>query len=367
MSRLCCRRFRLPLFLHASNPESAVKPTSAPSPSIRDTIILLAKIALVVGILGYLGYDLSQNGKLDQLLAAKKQWGWVGLGVFACVAAHVIGFIRWRMMIRALAIPFTLFDSIRIGLIGLFFGIFAFGVVGGDTLRAFYVTRRLKSRRAEAITSVLADRLVGILTMFVIASVAFCFFEPEGMDEEKLSAIRFLGWFVTACTLAGLTGVVFLFVAPVFRASSLFQWFLNLPKLGDLLEKLLGVITLYRSRPATLVGAFLMSVGVNVCFAISIYSLAVGLTTGSPRFLDHFIIEPIAMVSNAIPVPGGIGTMEMAMKFLYLAFGSDNGVVVGFTYRFALLSVSTLGAFVWFWNREQVEEFAASAADSKCH
>jgi len=137
---------------------------------------------------------------------------------------------------------------------------------------------------------------------------------------------------------------------------------ISLPKVGDLLNKLTDVISLYRARLGTIGIAFLLSVGVNVCFAVSIFSLAVGLTEGNPGFVDHFTIEPIAMVSTAIPVPGGVGTMEMAMKYLYLTFGSENGVIIGFAFRFALLSISAIGAIVWFLNREQVAEVTSEVA-----
>jgi len=59
------------------------------------------------------------------------------------------------------------------------------------------------------------------------------------------------------------------------------------------------------------------------------FSLAKGLTSGHPTLPEHLIIEPLAMVSNAAPLPGGIGGLEFAMKFLYLAFNSANGVIVG--------------------------------------
>ncbi|MEL7496149.1 MAG: lysylphosphatidylglycerol synthase transmembrane domain-containing protein [Planctomycetota bacterium] len=327
------------------------------SPETKKRLTLAAKALLVVGILSYLFYDIGKDGKLAELIQSPKQWSWVSIGLVACVAAHLFGFVRWQLMVRALGLPFSVLDSIRIGLIGLFFGLFAFGVVGGDTLRAFYVTREVKNRTPEAITSVLADRLIGILTMFMIASVAFCFFDPTAVgDSAKLSGIRFLGWFVVTCTLLGIAGLVFLYFLPYLMGMRLVRRILEIPKVGDLIKRLVDVLSLYRCRLGTIAIAFLLSVGVNVCFAISIYSLAVGLTSGNPGFLDHFIIEPIAMVSNAIPVPGGIGTMEMAMKYLYLAFGSENGVIIGFAYRFALLSVSALGALVWFWNKDQVEK-----------
>ena len=70
------------------------------------------------------------------------------------------------------------------------------------------------------------------------------------------------------------------------------------------------------------------------------------------------------MVSNAMPLPGGIGGMELALDFLYQAFGCDNGVVVAFTFRFALLTVSAIGAIVWFFNRSNVENLIRTTEES---
>lgn len=329
------------------------------TPKLKKQIIFSLKIALVAALLTYLFYDVARDGKLSELIAAPKRWGWVGFGLLACFMAHLIGFVRWQLMVKALGLPFSVLDSIRIGLIGLFFGLFAFGVVGGDTLRAFYVTRQIKNRVSEAITSVLADRLIGILTMFMIASIALLSLDGEAMQEahgKKATSLLYVGYFVVGCTCCGISGLVVLFFTPRLINTNLFQRLIKIPKFGELLEKLTGVIQLYRQRLGTIAVAFVMSVGVNICFAAAIYSFAEGLTQGNPTFLEHFTIEPIAMVSNAVPVPGGIGTMEMAMKFLYLAFGSENGVVTAFAFRFSLLTVAALGGLFWFLNREQVNQ-----------
>ena len=88
-------------------------------------------------------------------------------------------------MVRALGLPFTCFDAIRIGFIGSFFGLFAFGIIGSDTLRAFYVTRQVKNRMPEAICSVVADRIVGLITMFSFASVAFMMLDFENIATKE--------------------------------------------------------------------------------------------------------------------------------------------------------------------------------------
>ena len=328
-------------------------------------ILFFAKVLISISILSYLFYSAWQQGEWEQLRDSPKRWHWVGLGVLACLSANLISFYRWYLLVRALDVPFKLVDAVRIGFIGAFFGLVAFGVVAGDSLRAFYATRHVKNRTPEAITSVLVDRLIGLMTMFSIATVAFLFFNPAELGDQHSEEIRILvliGWFVVACTACGYVGMTILFFTPQLSKTKLFHWIIGLPKVGPVIAKLTGAISLYRDRLPTIAAAFLLSVAVNLCFVTALYSLATGLTENNPSLTDHFVIEPIAMVSNAVPLPGGIGGMEFAMQYLYIAFGSSNGVVVGFAMRFSFLLVHAIGGIVWFQNREQVADIEKQAA-----
>lgn len=333
--------------------------SSAVNPTLKKRLIMALKVAVSVGILTFLFYNVGEEGQWQALRDAQKRWSWVLAGLAACLAANLISFFRWQMMVRALDLPFSFLDAVRIGFIGLFFGLFAFGVIGGDTLRAYYVTRQVRDRRPAAITSVLADRLIGILTMFSIASTAFLFFDPgqlQGQPADQLEIFDYVGWAVVTCTAIGWAAVTVIYLTPRLTGTELYYRLSEVPRLGDLLGKVTRIVTLYRHRQGTVLAAFGFSLAVNLCFATSIYCLAHGLLETNPSPLDHLIIEPIAMVCNALPLPGGIGGMEFAMKYLYLAFGSRNGVIVGFAFRFALLLVSGIGAVVWFLNRAQVAD-----------
>ena len=280
----------------------------------------------------------------------------------------LFSFYRWQLLVRTLDLPFRLIDSIRIGFIGLFFGLFAFGVVGNDSLRVYYATRQATDRVSAAVTSVLADRMIGLLTMFTIASLAFSSVDFSKLAEsypEKAQALSVVGWFVMACTVCGYVGLVVLCFTPTLKRTGLFQWFLKLPKIGEILESVSEAVVMYRSRPGVLLASFVLSIVVNCCFLLSMFSLAKGLTNGHPTLLEHLIIEPLAMVSNAAPLPGGIGGLEFAMKFLYLAFNSANGVIVGFAFRIVFLLVSAIGAVVWFANREAVAAIKHSTDEPK--
>ena len=73
-----------------------------------------------------------------------------------------IQFVRWFVLVRALDLPFTIPNAFRLGLIGCFYNAFLPGSVGGDLMKAYYIQRDTPDKRAAAVATVLADRLVGL-------------------------------------------------------------------------------------------------------------------------------------------------------------------------------------------------------------
>ena len=314
------------------------------------------KFGISIAILWYLFDKPEQREQFKTFFSTPKQWGWIAFAFGACFVAHVIGFLRWRVMVKALGLPFTVMDAVRIGFIGLFFNLVAFGVLGGDTLRAFYVTRQMKDRAPEAISSVVADRVIGLLTMFLVASCAYLLFDKSTLDVEQAAAVNLVGKAALTVTAIGFGGVSLLFLTPQLAATQWYQRLLELPKVGEIGKRLTSVVMMYRSQPGTVLLSFIMSVGVNVGFAVTIYTMACGLTDSFPSFPNHFLIEPISMVSNAVPLPGGIGGMEAALSLFYQAFNCDTGLLVALGFRLSLFAVSAIGAAFWFMNRSKVAE-----------
>lgn len=334
---------------------------------VKRNLITAFKFALSIGILAYLFNTARHDDQFDGFLTSQKNWGWIALGLLGCLGAHLVSFFRWRVMVRALELPFSWFDAVRIGFISSFFSLFAFGVIGGDTLRAFYVTRQIRDRAPEAICSVIADRVVGLLTMFAVASAAFLLLDTEtiaSLHPGKLATLNYACKIVLAITSAGIAGVITVFLAPQIVKSNWYRKLYTLPRVGPIVVRLTEVVLVYRSKPLAVVACVLMSVGVNLCFIVSIYSMAAGLTDSYPSFANHFLIGPISMVANAAPLPGGLGGMELALNFLYEAFSCNSGVIVAFSFRFALLCISAMGAAFWFLNRSNVADVLESSADN---
>lgn len=315
-----------------------------------------------IGILAWLFNKAWQDDQFQMIVHGPKDWRWLGLAVAACFAAHLIAFLRWRVMVRALGLPFTLIDATRIGFIGCFFNLFAFGVLGGDSLRAFCVCRQMKDNTPQAIGSVIADRVIGLLTMFSVAAIAFTAFDFSTIDSlnpNKLAAVRFAARIASAVSILGFVGLFTLLLTPKITRTPFYRQLIHVPTIGKVIARLADVFLGYAKRPGAILTAIVLSLGVNICFAITIFAIASGIAGAHPTLSEHFLIEPIAMVANAVPLPGGLGGMEFALDFLYQSFSkaaqpTENGVVVAFAFRFALLLVSASGAIAWHANRRQL-------------
>jgi uncharacterized membrane protein YbhN (UPF0104 family) len=175
---------------------------------LKNILLTIAKFAISAGLIYYLFRQAVQSDDFGTLFDTPKQWHWLGLGFLACLAALVIGFLRWHMLVLALGLPFKIVDAVRLGFIGLFFCVFTIGVAGGDTMRAIYVCRQSPGRKTEVIASVVFDRLIGLLTMVGIAALAF---SQLNVDQVSISsanevAIRYAGRFTMLLSVAGFVG-----------------------------------------------------------------------------------------------------------------------------------------------------------------
>ncbi len=318
--------------------------------------IIPVKIAISVLILTFLAIRAVKENQFAALVDSPRYWPWLAAGVLACLAAHVVATYRWYLLSRSLALSLTFYDAMRIGLIGVFFGIVAFGVVGTDALRAYYVARQSPGRRTDAVATVFIDRVVGLLTMFLAAFLGLFFGALAAQQDSvtgTLAAIRYICWFAGGAFAAGLVGLVLALAAPSLKRFAWFHRMETFPLVGPLLRRLVRVMKLYRGQLGKLGIGFVLSAGVNLCYVAAIYFVARFVSIQHPTLGDHLTIAPISMVANAVPLPGGIGGMEAALDLLYQTYAKNLhqpqiGVVVAFVFRLLLLSVAALGAAAWF-------------------
>ena len=59
------------------------------------------------------------------------------------------------------------------------------------------------------------------------------------------------------------------------------------------------------------------------------------------------VMAPIAMLANSIPLPGGVGGMEVALSAMYESYQASQGVIVAICYRLCILFLSLIGWIIW--------------------
>jgi uncharacterized protein (TIRG00374 family) len=315
------------------------------------------KVALSAGILIYLG--LQARDSLPDLKGQPPHWGLLSLSAAIYLAMVLVTFVRWYLLVRALEMPFRLRDAFRLGFLGYMFNFVSLGSVGGDLFRAIFIAREQPGRRAEAVATVVIDRIIGLYALFVVASVAVLVTNLLQHDDEVVRLLCQITLVGTALsTLGG-----FVVLTPGFTNGRLSHWLGELPRVGRVVRRLLGAVRMYRRKLPVLIVTGLMSVGVHAFSTVGIYLGAIGLPGAAPSLAAHFLIVPLAMLAAAIPVSvSGLGVLEGVLDVLYVQFGEGAGVVegtgfvVGLTYRAITIGVAIIGFGYYLANRAIVRQ-----------
>ena len=298
------------------------------------------------------------------LWLGEKNYFWLGLALFCGISVCIVAYVRWYLLGRALDLKFTVLDAIRLGFLGNLLNLMSIGVLGGDTVKAVFLARQEPGRSAEAVASVIFDRAIGLLTMFAFAGTAWWFTDfssSNAVNAAENKAMNFVCQFSLVMALIGLTGLGVLFLTPRFTKTGLYKRLSRLPKIGGLFKKMVGVGLVYRHRFPAVIQALALSVVINLLFATTYYGIAAGLTGSHPTFRQHLVISPIAMVANAIPLPGGLGGMEAAVTYFYRAFSSasmpgTNGFIVAIGFRLVLLVTASIGLVIYLSRKSEIRE-----------
>ena len=243
------------------------------------------------------------------------------IGVY--LSTLVLSAYRWRLLAAILRLdaPFTDFLAFRF--IATFANSLIPGVAGGDALRAIYLGRRT-SRLGEAVASVLADRIVGLIGLFWLAASAAILLKERGLPS-------------VLTTLPILTGLIAL---ALFVASPLIIRFVQL--MPSRLSRYGGFIVTYLKHRSALLAPLALSVVVQSVLAVCQYLLALGIGIDAPLSL-FLLFVPIAGVFASLPLTiNGLGVREGAYLVLFGIAGVDrtNAIALGLLW----FACTTIGA-----------------------
>ena len=233
---------------------------------------------------------------------------WLTAAVICAGIPAVLGILRWKWILHVQGLEVKFSRLFSISFIGLFFNAFMLGSTGGDVVKAWYVAHETHHKKAEAIATVVVDRLIGLLALFVIALFMMALYHARVFDDPKLFWFSIATLSVVVSTVMGT--VVGLWVGFVDKFPGLRSWLQRLPHYG-MLRRMVDAYRVYASHPVILTKTLLISFAVHFFSMLSIWCVGRGLGVLSAKITDYFLYLPIINSVTAVPITiSGFGVRE---------------------------------------------------------
>lgn len=319
----------------------------APASKIAVLILKLAvSITLIVVLVSRIGgQTILDNIRMSSPVAF--------LGAMACyLLASFLSSRRWRLLV-----PYGsgIRNIFRMYMIGVFFNTYLPGIVGGDGVKAYYLSRQLKACKAVpddewcaqsddeslkelsyhenivSIASVFMDRYIGMSALLMISILALPFIFPHLANHD-------LKWPV-------LTAIPLVFLTYVVSSLLIFRF-----RLGEKLKFLYQFYLyfhFYRNRKDVLVKAFLYSLAIQILSISAVYILSEGLSLNLP-FLTLVVFVPLIIMISFIPISiSGLGIREGAFVVLLgiLDVTPDRSLTLSLLWFLSVVAVSLWGLY----------------------
>lgn len=280
---------------------------------------------------------ISNMGRLDPLAF---------LGAVSLYLVSIsIASLRWGLLIPK---HIRWKDLFSMFMIGAFFNTYMPGIIGGDAVKAYYLSRELKAGRTggakrdgaaphsaigTAVAAVFMDRYIGLCAMLCLSMAVL----PFGYEYLRGASGKWpVVWFIPSLFAAYIATGIIIFK---FRFSDRFKF----------LSTVSGYFRFYTSRKKALAKAFLYSIGVQMMGIIAVYVLSRGLSMDI-SFLSVLVFLPVIVVVTTVPVSiSGIGLREGAFVFLLGTIGvpAEMAMTLSLAWFLSFVAAGLLGLFYY--------------------
>jgi hypothetical protein len=244
----------------------------------------------------------------------------------------IVAASRWWMLLGVQGISVPWWEAVRLTFLGQFYSLVVPGTVGGDVVKAYYVTKHTHDAKAGAILSVFIDRVYGLSSLTLVAAVALAAALISGAGQWTDPMFR-----SAATVIASVVGVVLIVMTLIL--SRTLRRVLHLQKLYSRLPFAKTIASfgqaaqVYRHRWKSLV-----RVGLIMFLAPGIWVSALALVGRSLdlpiSWYSYFLYIPLVYIIGAVPLtPGGAGLIESLYLIFFAGLANSSEVLA-----FALLA-----------------------------
>jgi len=362
--------------------------------AVKKQLFLFLRLVVSFGLIGYIFYSLSAEGKLSELpeyFSYANYW-WFLAAAMLFLGLLVTGSYRWGMLLKAQGIHLSRSSVFMYYMIGMFFNNFLPSTVGGDFVKAYYLSRAT-GKTAGSFISVLMDRLMGMGGLCVVAVLACVLGGKELWSNPRTHDYALYIFLI----VGGVTGGLGLFLLMAFN-----DWIMNIflklarwGKIGEKIKEFHQAVYVYKGHGKVLLQTLFISTVIWIVIVLVSWMVYMAFHTGgaspaypigeavpavpaaltgasipsastvpsdsagSPGYIAFipiryfYIFLPVISVIMSLPISfAGLGIREGVFMELFdtLPGISDvDALIISLTFYFIFLAVSLLGGVIYIF------------------
>jgi len=323
----------------------------------------ILKIGIAVALITWM----VKTGRLDpaNLASAFRRWDLLLATAALFYCQIIITGSRWHMLLRSQGIRLPFRDTMALNFIGTLFNTVIPGAVGGDVMKGYYLSRRAPGQRSLAITTLLVDRVLGLMALLVMPLIAAAWNMDLVLRSKALRAVMILA---AAGLFAGVAG----FFLALMLGNRLLAMLDRLDRFrpAQVLRKVLWAIVQYRNHAATIAAGLALGMLNHLLGIYAFLLCARSISDADLNLQQCLLVVPLGLVTTAIPIsPAGVGVGQAAFFTLFALIPGLTGQLGSeacTVYQFVMVAVflTGFGAYV-FYRDEAAATTAVSATTTE--
>lgn len=305
--------------------------------STKKIITTVLKCLLSVGILWYIIYKFDIKWtKLSELIS---QPIWIGAALFlSLVVATFLANNRWKTFLAMIGVHESFWRLVLLNWKSLFYGVWIPSSQGYDVIRIYNIEKAHPESRGKVGSTVIVERLIGLVCLISIAFVALIFIGDEGLIWPIMILVAVVG--------------IVLFVIRNKRCAAFINRILSnsrfMPRAANYLLKLYNGLHDFPFDKRLIVSVVLiLLLQLNNILIVDCLFRACGCEIS---IVYHLLYQPVVSVITMIPITfGGVGLREGGFAYFYSQLSVDGATVVAVSlayYCIMTLLPALIGAVV---------------------
>ena len=251
--------------------------------------------------------------------------------MLGCIAA------RWHYLVRAVGLPLSWQQTLRISLIGHCAAVWTPAGLGLDGVRLWQTRRLVPGEMPRIIASAFWDRVLGVWTILVLSAIG-------------CAVLLWITPFVLTPELQRvLTGVLLLSTVLSLFPLVAQGWFFGFLQKRLSKQSRTSTVAAPNLQSTNWKAALLLAFATHGCNALGLW-YALRTLGGEDSLLSTLLVAPLVILSSLVPLtPLGLGVTDAAASTLIHLIGNDSGAEATMLGRATFVLLSALCGLAWLW------------------